>query len=99
MPNGKPTGVRCIHLTDDFCSAIFTEPDRPNACAAFQSVPEFCCDTRNQALQILSELETITLIPITSYCHTKRVRKRMSMVYISTSFLFNRWKLCLNLCF
>ena len=66
MPNGKAAGVRCIHLTEDFRCAIFTEPDRPKACAAFQAEPEFCGDNRNQALQILSELETITLIPITS---------------------------------
>ena len=66
MPNGKPAGVRCIHLTEDFRCAIFEEPDRPKACADFQAEHAFCGDNRNQALQILSELETITLIPITS---------------------------------
>lgn len=62
MPNGKPAGVRCIHLTDDYRCAIFTDPERPKACAQFQAEEEFCGTDRIEALQILTELEAITLV-------------------------------------
>ncbi len=57
MPEGKPAGVKCIHLTDDYRCAIFTHPDRPEVCARFLAEPEICGKTREEALQILFELE------------------------------------------
>ncbi len=63
MPNGKAAGQRCIHLTEDYRCAIFTDPRRPKACAQFQAEEEFCATNRIEALQILAELEVITAMP------------------------------------
>lgn len=63
MPNGKAAGQRCIHLTEDYRCAIFTDPRRPVACAQFQAEEEFCGENRIQALQILAELEIATQTP------------------------------------
>jgi uncharacterized protein len=59
MPNGKPAGVRCIHLTADFCCSIFTSPDRPKVCDGFKAECIVCGDNREDAFRILSELEGI----------------------------------------
>ncbi|HOW09099.1 MAG TPA: YkgJ family cysteine cluster protein [Bacteroidales bacterium] len=56
MPEGKPAGVRCIHLTDDARCAIFGSPDRPKVCSGFQPEPEFCGSNREEALSILYKL-------------------------------------------
>jgi len=56
MPDGKPVGVRCIHLTDDLRCAIFTDPLRPGSCAGFTPEPEFCGSDREEALRILYSL-------------------------------------------
>ncbi len=58
MPNGKPAGVPCIHLTDDLKCAIFNSPDRPKVCAGFVAEKEFCGNTTEEAIKILSQLET-----------------------------------------
>lgn len=60
MPNGKPAGVRCIHLTDDFKCAIFFSPERPKVCADFKADEEVCGSTREQALINLQVLEDLT---------------------------------------
>ena len=57
MENGKPAGVRCIHLTEDYRCDIFNSPDRPDVCAGFMPEPEFCGSTREEAMKILTELE------------------------------------------
>jgi len=57
MPEGKPAGVRCIHLTDDFRCAIFNHPDRPKVCTDFQAEALICGKNREEALAILARLE------------------------------------------
>ena len=60
MPQGKPAGVRCVHLLTDQRCAIFTDPRRPASCSDFTAERQFCVDTAEQALQILSQLEEDT---------------------------------------
>lgn len=62
MPNGKPAGVRCLHLTHDFRCAIFHSPDRPKVCGGFKAEPLFCGNNQSEALAILSELEGISCL-------------------------------------
>ncbi|MFW5820145.1 MAG: YkgJ family cysteine cluster protein [Bacteroidota bacterium] len=57
MPAGKPAGVKCIHLTDDYRCAIFNHPDRPKVCAGFQAEELVCGKNREDALRILNSLE------------------------------------------
>jgi uncharacterized protein len=56
MPDGKPSGVRCIHLLDDFRCALYISPDRPKVCGDFMAEPEFCGSNREEALQIFYNL-------------------------------------------
>lgn len=60
MPHGKPAGVRCVQLDDNNHCRIFGLPERPKVCSDFQAELEFCGTTRDEALQRMSELETIT---------------------------------------
>lgn len=60
MPNGKLAGERCIQLDDDQCCKIFGHPDRPAVCGSLQPSHEMCGETRFDALQYLTKLETLT---------------------------------------
>ena len=53
MPGGKPSGVRCIHLTEDLKCKIFNDPGRPEVCKDFQAEKEFCGENREEAMEIL----------------------------------------------
>ena len=57
MPEGKPAGVPCIHLTDDYRCGIFHSPDRPAVCAGFQAEKLVCGNNRHEAITILQELQ------------------------------------------
>lgn len=61
MPNGKPAGVRCIHLTDDLRCAIYNSPDRPSVCEGFMADREVCGKSRYEALSILTNLENLNV--------------------------------------
>jgi len=56
MPDGKPAGVRCIHLTDDYRCAIYDR--RPKVCRDFQAEELVCGKSRDEAMKILSDLES-----------------------------------------
>jgi hypothetical protein len=60
MPNGKPAGKACIHLTHDFNCGIYGRPDRPKVCASFRADPEVCGENREEAMILLSSLEDAT---------------------------------------
>ena len=60
MPQGKPAGVPCVHLSEDRRCRIFTDPRRPAACANFRAEPAVCGDSTEQALAKLLLLETAT---------------------------------------
>ncbi|MCW3806204.1 YkgJ family cysteine cluster protein [Plebeiibacterium marinum] len=57
MPEGKPAGVPCAHLTDDFRCELFGKKERPRVCGGFTPEPEFCGNSREEAIKILSDLE------------------------------------------
>ncbi|WP_111978784.1 YkgJ family cysteine cluster protein [Algibacillus agarilyticus] len=60
MPNGKPAGVRCIQLDDDNLCKIFNQPERPALCSLFKAEAAICGETREAALQIITDLENAT---------------------------------------
>lgn len=60
MPEGKPPGVRCIHLTADLLCAIFAHPDRPAVCASLRPSQEMCGASARQAYEHLAWLERVT---------------------------------------
>jgi hypothetical protein len=56
MPEGKPAGVRCIHLLDDYKCALYGDSSRPKVCEDFKAEPEFCGSNREEAMKILGSL-------------------------------------------
>ena len=56
MEGGKPAGIRCIHLLDDYSCAIYNSRQRPNVCSDFMAEPDFCGNSREEALRILNSL-------------------------------------------
>ena len=61
MPHGKPAGVPCTQLDDEFRCKMFGRPQRPAFCAGLQPSSEMCGASREQALFWLSQLELDTL--------------------------------------
>jgi hypothetical protein len=61
MPNGKAAGQRCVNLEEgtDACRIWGTDA-YPEFCRGFQPERAFCGDSREQAQQILSFLESDT---------------------------------------
>jgi len=60
MPAGKPAGVRCVQLADDYRCAVFGRPDRPSCCSGLRPSVEMCSTSREQALAFLDCLEAAT---------------------------------------
>ncbi|NLN30273.1 MAG: YkgJ family cysteine cluster protein [Bacteroidales bacterium] len=58
MPEGKAPGVRCIHLLDDYRCALYGDPSRPAVCVDYRAEPEFCGNSREEAIRILGSLES-----------------------------------------
>jgi len=56
MPEGKPAGVTCIHLLDDYKCDIYTNFCKPKVCDEFKAEQEFCGYTREEAIKILFSL-------------------------------------------
>jgi uncharacterized protein len=56
MPDGKPAGVRCIHLTEDLKCAIFYDPSRPAVCDSFKAELLFCGNTSEDAKNVFEWL-------------------------------------------
>ncbi len=61
MPNGKPAGVACVHLSSNMRCLLFGDARRPDLCDAFGAEREFCGDNREQALVRLAQLEQQSL--------------------------------------
>ncbi|MEC7569302.1 MAG: YkgJ family cysteine cluster protein [Pseudomonadota bacterium] len=60
MPNGKGQGERCEHLDDNWLCGLFGDPRRPACCSQFQAEVAFCGSSREEALQLLTELEVLS---------------------------------------
>ena len=57
MPDGKPAGVRCIHLSAGYRCMIYNHPDRPVVCGQFKADEEVCGTSREEAILLLGILE------------------------------------------
>ena len=60
MPHGKPAGVPCVQLDDDFRCRLFGRPERPAFCASLRPSQEMCGASRADASAYLRVLETLT---------------------------------------
>jgi Fe-S-cluster containining protein len=57
MPEGKPAGVACIHLGEDYSCMIYSHPERPGVCNDFRADPDVCGTSRIEAMNLLGALE------------------------------------------
>jgi len=64
MPDGKPSGVKCIHLLDDYKCAIYTNPGKPKVCTDFKAESDFCGSTPEEAMRILFSLSECPPTPM-----------------------------------
>ncbi len=53
LPQGKPAGVACPHLTADIRCALFGTPERPDVCTSLRPQPEMCGDSAAEAMATL----------------------------------------------
>jgi uncharacterized protein len=60
MPHGKPAGVACVQLDENFACKLFGKPERPAFCIGLQASEEMCGNSREKAIKWLSELELLT---------------------------------------
>jgi uncharacterized protein len=56
LPGGKPAGIRCIHLLEDYQCDIYFDLAKPKVCSDFKPESEFCGSTREEAINILLSL-------------------------------------------
>ena len=60
MPQGKPAGVKCVQLRDDFRCALFGKAERPAVCVSLRPAEEMCGANAAEALRRLSAWERAT---------------------------------------
>lgn len=57
MPHGKPAGMPCIQLDENYRCRLWGQPDRPAICISFRAQHDMCGDSREEALATLEALE------------------------------------------
>jgi hypothetical protein len=60
MPQGKPAGVPCVQLDEQWRCRLFGDPRRPAVCASLRPAAEMCGADREHALRWLTQLEAAT---------------------------------------
>ena len=60
MPEGKPAGERCLHLSVDNLCDLFGRPERPDVCGSFKADIEVCGSTREEAINLIGWWEQVT---------------------------------------
>ncbi|WP_342653028.1 YkgJ family cysteine cluster protein [Pseudomonas sp. F3-2] len=62
MPQGKPAGERCLHLSVDMLCGLFGRPERPAVCSQFSADAEVCGSSSEDAIRLLGWWETLTSV-------------------------------------
>lgn len=60
MPEGKPAGVRCPKLSPENFCLLFASTERPAVCGSYRATAEYCGKSREEALDLLNDLEAET---------------------------------------
>lgn len=60
LPDGKPAGVRCPHLSGDLRCVLFGKPERPSTCVGLRPDPEMCGNSVDDAMATLVHWEALT---------------------------------------
>lgn len=62
MPQGKPAGVRCLHLDEENLCLLFGTSLRPAFCAGFAASVDVCGEAREDAIRMIGWLEGETAL-------------------------------------
>ncbi|MBH3464618.1 YkgJ family cysteine cluster protein [Pseudomonas carnis] len=60
MPQGKPAGVRCVHLSVEQLCQLFGQPQRPAVCSDFKADIEVCGNDPADAIRLIGWWEQMT---------------------------------------
>lgn len=60
MPHGKPAGIPCVQLDDDYRCRLFGKAERPAFCASLRPMASMCGGSRDEALEVIARLEVAT---------------------------------------
>ncbi len=60
MPNGKPAGVLCCNLDENYFCTIHKSPDYPEVCRNFLPDVFYCGHTNKEAFEIIERIEEAT---------------------------------------
>jgi hypothetical protein len=60
LPNGKPAGVRCVHLSPKNICLTHDQPDYPAVCRNLRPEEEMCGNSFEEAIAYLTNLEAVT---------------------------------------
>ncbi len=60
MPAGKPSGVRCVQLSDENLCLLFEKASRPKVCLDFKPALYVCGKSQGQAMWLIDDLEKQT---------------------------------------
>lgn len=60
MPFGKPAGMPCVQLDENYLCRLFGKPERPAVCVSFKASLEMCGTSRADAIAHLEQLELAT---------------------------------------
>jgi Fe-S-cluster containining protein len=60
MPHGKPAGIPCVQLDEDFRCRLFGKAERPAFCVSLKPLLSMCGAARDEALSVLTQLELAT---------------------------------------
>ena len=60
MPDGKPAGVACVQLDEQFRCKLFGMPERPKVCGEIKPSLDFCGESKAQARDLIHVLELET---------------------------------------
>jgi uncharacterized protein len=60
MPHGKPAGIPCVQLDDNYRCRLFGKAERPAFCVSLKPLLSMCGAARDEALSVLTQLELAT---------------------------------------
>jgi hypothetical protein len=60
MPHGKPAGIPCVQLDEDYGCRLFGRPERPAFCVSLRPQADMCGRDRAHALALLDAMESAT---------------------------------------
>jgi hypothetical protein len=63
LPDGKPAGVRCPHLSAELRCNLWGHPERPAVCSGLRPEPAMCGADRDQAMATIEGWERLTAPP------------------------------------